>query len=330
MYTYGADMTNAVFEFLNRHSSLIFTTHDAADADGLGAERVLYYIANSMGKQVRIINSNPVPINFRFMDPGNSIEIWDNVQELIPLGAALVILDTSDEYYIGKLREFIPHAKEVFVIDHHEPNPFCTFNGYIDPTASSTSEMVVELAKATRLTLPVDYAVAAYAGIAYDTGFFAYPKTTSRTFKAALDLVDTGINPNKIYRELNESSSTGAIMLQKMILSTLEIHNHGRVAVQVLKKEDLEKCGANYEDAENLINVPMKSREIEVSILIKENREGEIRCSLRSKGNVNVSKIAQTMGGGGHATAAGFKSSRDIGETLAAVLSKVSEKLDAK
>jgi len=320
--------TNAVFEFFSQHSSLIFTTHDTADADGLGAEMVLYCIAQSMGKQVRIINSSPIPANFRFMDPNEIIETWDEKPDSIPRGTALVIVDTTDEYYIGKLREFIPHAAEVFVIDHHEPNQFCTFQGYIDPTASSTSEMAVELAEAARVHVAGEYAAAAYAGIVYDTGFFAYPKTTSRTFRAAMTLTEAGINPNKIYRELNENSSTGALILMKTILSTLEIHNRGRVAVQILRKEDLEKCAANFEDAENFINIPMKSKEIEVSIFIKENTEGQIRCSLRSKGTVNVSKIAQTMGGGGHTTAAGFKSSQSLPETLAEILSKVSEKLD--
>ena len=320
--------TNVVFEFLNRHSSLIFTTHDTADPDGLGAELVLYCIALSMGKQVRIINSSPVPANFRFMDPDKIIETWDEKPGSIPEGTALVILDTTDEYYIGKIKEFIPRAAEIFVIDHHEPNQFCTFQGYIDPTSSSTSEIVVGLAAAARIKISAEFAAAAYAGIVYDTGFFAYPKTTSRTFKAALALAKTGINPNKIYRELNENASTGAVLLMKTILSTLEIHNQGRVAVQILRKEDLEKCGANFEDAENFINIPLKSKEIEVSIFIKENEEGQIRCSLRSKGNVNVSKIAQTMGGGGHTTAAGFKSSLTLPETLTEILSKVSEKLD--
>jgi len=100
------------------------------------------------------------------------------------------------------------------------------------------------------------------------------------------------------------------------------------VAVQVLRKEDLETSGARLEDAENFINIPLKSRDIEVSVLIKESREGQIRCSLRSKGNVNVSKIAQSLGGGGHVSASGFKSSVGSGETLAMVLSKITQALE--
>ena len=319
-------MDNPVFEFLERHSSLVITTHDNADADGLGAEMVFYQIARSLGKEIRIINPGPVPEKFRFMDKENIIGTLENTA--FPQGAALVILDTADEYNIGGLKECIPKADEVFVIDHHEPGKFGALKGFIDSSASSASELCVELALAAKTDLNAETAAAAYAGIVYDTGFFAYPKTTIRTFRAALVLVEAGVNPNNVYRELNENASVGALTLQKTVLSTLEFYSQGRVAVQRLRKEDLEACGARYEDAENFINIPMKCKEIEVSIFIKESKEGNIRCSFRSKGRVNVAKLAQSLGGGGHVCAAGFKSSFSVEETMKMVLEKVAKDLE--
>ena len=316
-------MLNAVFEFLDRHSSLIVTTHDPADADGLGAERAFSAVARLLGKQVKVVNSGPTPEKFRFMDPNNTIETWESVKEPLCRQAGLVILDTADEYYIGKLREIIPYVPEVFVIDHHEPNNFCAFNGYIDNTASSTCEMIVEFAQAAGKELTAEVAEAAYAGLVYDTGFFAYSKTTARSFRAALALVEAGVNPYHVYRELNENASVGALRLQKLAFSTLEIHNNGRVAVQLVPKKHLESAAAHLEDAENFVNIPLKSREILVSVLVKESREGKIRCSLRSKGSVNVSKIAQSFGGGGHVSSAGFKSPLSMEETVTAVLEKI-------
>ena len=322
-------MTGAVFEFLKRHSSFIITTHDPADPDGLGAETVLYMVAKSMGKQARIVNSSPIPENYRFMDTG-TIETWGSVTEKLPKDAALLILDTSDEYNIGELRDVLPYVDEVFVIDHHELNAFSNLKGYADSTASSVCELAVELAEAAGVKLDSKCAKAAYAGIAYDTGFFAYPKTTARTFKAALTLVNAGVNPYEIYKALYENISNKTLFLQKNVFASMEFHNKGRVAVQTLRKSDLEDTGANYEDTENFINIPMKSREIEVSVFVKQNREGQVRCSLRSKGNVNVSKLAQTMGGGGHLTAAGFISKMGIDETMDTILRKVSRALESK
>ncbi|MCL2232331.1 MAG: bifunctional oligoribonuclease/PAP phosphatase NrnA [Treponema sp.] len=319
--------TDAVFEFLDRHSSFIVTTHDPADADGLGAEIAFSFIAKSMGKQIRLVNSGPTLGKFQFIDPDNTIETWKDIKGTLDRNAALVILDTTDEYFIGELRDIIPYVPEVFVIDHHEPNKFCTLKGYIDNTASSTCEMIVELAHAAGIALPPPCAKAAYTGLVYDTGSFAYAKTTDRTFKTALSLVDAGVTPYDIYRRLNESDSIAALLLQKKVLSSLEIHNEGRVAVQMVLKSDLEATGAFFEDSEHFINIPLKSKDILVSVLMKENREGHIRCSLRSKGTVNVSKIAQAMGGGGHVSSAGFRSPLSLGETLAAVLAKVAEEL---
>jgi phosphoesterase RecJ-like protein len=316
-------------EFIKRNSSIILTSHEGADADGIGAELLMAHILENMGKEARIINTEAVTSRYAFMNPKEKIEVWDETKHRGLLEkSALIIVDTSDEYHIGILKSILPKVKEIMVIDHHEPSPFSNLTGYIDSTASSTCEIIIDIAKKAGVALDAACAVAAFAGISYDTGSFAYKKTTVKTFKAALILIKAGAVPSQIYSALNENDSLGALLLQKQVLSSLKLYNLGRIAVQILKKEDLETTGGEFEEAEAFINVPLKSREVEVSILIKENRNGIVRCSLRSKGQVNVSKIAQHFGGGGHATAAGFKSSRGIDETLTRILEKTKSVLD--
>jgi len=322
-------MADAVFDFLNRHSSLVITTHENADPDGLGAELVFSQLAKSMGKKVRIVNSDAISEKFRFMDPENAIESWANFEKALDRQSALVIVDTADEYNIGELRDLIPYAPEVFVIDHHEPNKFNNLSGYIDPTASSACELAVELAMKAGISLTPANARAAFAGIAYDSGFFAYSKTTLRTFKTAGALVEAGAVPYDVYKEFYQKSNLGALLLEKSVLGSLEIKDQGRVAVQVLRKEFLESCHATMDDSDGFINTPLKCKDVQVSVLVKENKEGNVKCSLRSKGGVNVSRIAQSMGGGGHITAAGFKSSRNLDETLYVILKKISEEINA-
>ena len=321
-------MAEKVFEFLKKHNSVVITTHENPDPDGIGAEMVFSQISKSLGKQPFIVNAVPTPEKYRFLDPENKILVWNEVQAKLPNKAALVILDTSDECNIGRLKEFMPRSGEIFLIDHHEHNEFWPFDGYVDTKASSTCELAVELAIEAGIKLTLENAAAAFAGIAYDTGFFAYTKTTARTFKAAQTLVETGVIPYKIYQELTENSSIASLQLEKAVLSTLEILGNGRIAVQILRCEDLERCEATLEDSDYFINKPLKCKSVEVSILIKENHEKLVRCSLRSKGKVNVARLAQYMGGGGHITAAGFKSKVGIKETLEEVLIKVNEELD--
>ena len=140
--------------------------------------------------------------------------------------------------------------------------------------------------------------------------------------------METGVNPYKIYHELNETADTGSLLLNQRVISTLKILNNNRIAVQILRKQDLEDTETHIEDAENFINVPLKTKEILVSVLIKETGEKQLRCSLRSKGQINVSEIAQFFGGGGHAAASGFRSSLSIEETMEKVLEKINLALE--
>jgi phosphoesterase RecJ-like protein len=321
-------MPDTVLTFIDQYPSFIITTHDPADADGLGAELVFAAILNARGKTARIINAGTVPEKFLFMDPARRIERWDpDAHWELPGQSALLIVDTSDEYNIGVLKNITDRVRDIFVVDHHEPMPLATLDGLIDPKAAASCELAIEIASAAGLAMDAATAMAAYAGLVYDTGFFSYSKTTLRTFAAASKMIERGVVPYEVYRQLNESASVAALLLQKQVLSTLELYARGTVAAQVMRKEDLAASGARFEDADSFINIPLRATEIAVSVLVKETAEGAVRCSLRSKGTVNVSKIAQSFGGGGHLQAAGFKSNKSIEETLRTVLAKITDQL---
>ncbi|MDR2478684.1 MAG: bifunctional oligoribonuclease/PAP phosphatase NrnA [Treponema sp.] len=322
-------MREAIFGFIKRYDSFILTTHDPADADGLGAELVFARVLKNMEKEFRVINASPVPEAFWFMDPEKIIEQWDEVKHRPLLKkSALVMLDTADEYTLGVMKDVPSGTREVFAIDHHEPKPHSAITGLIDQSSAAASELAVEIAASAGVPLDQNTARAAYAGIVYDTGFFAYSKTSLRTFRAAHYLAEQGANPYEVYQALCENASTGSLLLQKKVLGSLELHAGGRIAAQILRKEDLTEAGARFEDAESFANAPLRAKEIAVSILVKESPEGKVRCSLRSKGAVNVSKIAQEFGGGGHVSAAGFRSAFGVEETLERALAKAQQQLE--
>lgn len=312
-------------DFIGNFGAFILTSHENPDADGIGAELVLARLLSHLGKTVRILNSDRVPPKFAFLDPDQLVSAWDKkVHTGLAKNSGLIILDTSDELNMGIMAdEALPIVKGALIIDHHEPSPLTKLSGYVDTDASSTAELILNILEAYHIPIDEKMAVSAYAGILYDTGSFIYPKTSASTFRKALMLVEAGAVPSEIYRAMFENSSVGALLLQKQVLSTLDIRAQGRIAIQLLRKEDLLTTGSDYDDAEALINIPLKSRDVEVSILIKENQDGLVRCSLRSKGKVNVSLIAQGFSGGGHRTAAGFKSPLPLAETKEEVLQRV-------
>jgi phosphoesterase RecJ-like protein len=323
------DIAHKLTEFIERHDFFVLTTHDPADADGLGAQMVMACILRGRGKKFRIINASVIPKHFRYLDPQGVIELWDKEQHgKLMEQAGLILLDTADERTMGHMKEAVYRSKEVFVIDHHEPKAHAAFSGITDPSSASTCELTVELAENLGAVIDPQTAFAAYIGIASDTGFFAYPKTGPRTFRSAMRLFGLGVKPNEVYQQLHENASIAVLLLQKRALSSLTLYHENRVAVQILRLEDFVEAGALQEDTEGFVNFPLKAKEIVVSLLMKESPEGKIRCSLRSKGNINVAKVAQELNGGGHINASGFKSEMDIDHTLALALAKIAEHLD--
>jgi phosphoesterase RecJ-like protein len=321
--------TAQLLKFIDRHDFFILTTHDPADADGLGAQLVLACILRNRGKNVRIINASAKPGHFRFMDPQGLIEQWDDKKHGgLPEQAGMVLLDTADERTTGLMQDKVRRSKEAFVIDHHEIKEGLSYKGITDPSSASTCEMTVELAITLGAPLDAEAAFAAYIGIAYDSGFFAYPKTGPRTFQAALSLFEMGVKPNDVYQHLHENASTGALLLQKQALSNLTLHCGNRVAMQVLRLEDFAIAGAQQDETEGFVNFPMRAQEVLVSVMFKESPEGKVRCSLRSKGMVNVAKIAHEFQGGGHINASGFKSDMDIDSLIPLTLEKIAVMLD--
>jgi len=312
-------MFDSIISFIDRYNSFILTTHDTSDADGIGSELVLAYILKQKGKDVRIINSSSVPKTLTFMQtPDITIEKWNKVtKKYTPIldNFAMIVLDTCEEFHLGAIRTIIKKVKEVFIIDHHEIKPSSKLRGFVDSSASSTSELAIELACFLNIELDKHTAMAAYTGISYDTGFFSYPKTSIRTFRTAIKTLEWGASPNYVYKQLMESSTCAALLLQKLALRSLKFYADRRVAMMILRTEDFEKAQAEFEEVENIVNIPLKAKEIEVTILLRQKPTEEIFCSLRSKGMVNVSKIAQEFGGGGHVTAAGFRST-DSFETI--------------
>ncbi len=312
-----------VVDFLDRHDRIIITAHETPDGDAIGSECAMARALRSIGKQVRVLNADPTPRKFRFLDPDGAIEILAGPGQLPPdlEGWALLLLDTNDINNIGQVASLVlPRVREYFIIDHHENDGDLLAGNYVRKSASSTSEILHQLFRAMGVTIDYGIALALYTGLVYDTGSFIYPKTTALTFEIARDLVSLGVEPNRVYASVYESNSISALVLQARVMATLELALDSRVAILTMRKEMILAAGGIYEEADQLINIPLKSEDIRVSVFFKENTEGLMRCSLRSKGNIDVAEIAQHFGGGGHKTAAGFKCHAALEQTREQVL----------
>ncbi len=310
-------------DIVNRNDKFIITAHETPDGDALGGECALYFALKQLGKEAHIFNADPHPGKYDFLDPDQAIQTIQHREDIdLPMEEYLLfVLDTNDIYNIGPIVEWVlPHVHDYMIVDHHEADGSLIHQNHIEESASSTCEILHGFFRYLNLELTQEIANALYTGIVYDTGSFIYPKTSTSTFTSALQLVEAGVKPNDIYRRIYESNSISALKLQAKVLGTLEFFHDNHVAVQTMTKEMIAECEAIYEEADTLINIPLKSERIRVSLFFKENEAGILRCSLRSKGNINVASIAQTFGGGGHKTAAGFKSKYPLAKLKEKVL----------
>jgi phosphoesterase RecJ-like protein len=312
--------------FLDRYEKFILTAHETPDGDALGSEYAMLRALRQLGKTVLIFNADPAPLKFSFVAAEDEFKVLESEEQLpADIGDyCLIILDVNDINNIGSVASLVlPRVKEYFIIDHHDSETDTLSGNLIQQSASSTAEILFQLFREMDIEIDLAMARALYMAIVYDTGSFIYPKTTALTFDIARQLVRLGVNPNQIYSHVYESNSTPSLRLMSKVLATLELNLDNSVAIQTMTRETLQEVGAQYEEADQIINIPLRSREVKVSVFFKENLDGIKRCSLRSKGNIDVAAIAHSFGGGGHKTAAGFKCAQPVSVLKKEILAKL-------
>jgi len=196
--------------------------------------------------------------------------------------------------------------------------------------ASSTSEVIFFLLEALGVKITKDIAFALYTGISADSGSFRYSCTSERTFEVAKRLLAAGVNLEELNTQLYGRESLAAVRLHADVLSNLRLHFNDRVCEMVIPQGGIERFGAKYEDADNLVE---KGRDIDgVLIAYLIRWDGEIwRVSLRSKTTrLDVSKVAQSFGGGGHKASAAFRWRKSLEELRSALLKSLGELADSK
>ena len=320
------------YTFLANNEKFILTGHENPDADAIGSEYSLCRHILKCGKEAKILTCEKIPFKYSFIDGKKIVKIINNENDLPEdlENYVLIILDTNTPHNIGNIYNYLKgRIKDIFIIDHHEdPDEDNTIKDYncIETEASSSCEIVYRIIKSNIINSDIseDMARAMYAGIVYDTGSFIYPKTSQQTLYIASELVKKGIKPNIIYSHMYESNSLSSLKLHSRVFSDIEFFHDYRTALQIMTKEILEKYHASYEDGDTIINIPLKCRDIKISVFFKENYKGVLRCSLRSKDNLDVASIARSFGGGGHTTAAGFK----CNEALEVIIEKVLKEIN--
>jgi phosphoesterase RecJ-like protein len=230
------------------------------------------------------------------------IEIANSIPEDAAVDA-VIVMECSDLSRTGVAGL---DGRFIINIDHHAGNRLYGALNWFDESAAACGEMVFDLIRALNVTLTADIATHIYLAILTDTGSFHHSNITPRTFDICRQTVEAGVNPAAMARRVFDSNSFGKLKLIGALLDSMELIDHGRLAVLYLDEAMLDACGCTHNDTEGVINLPLTAREIQAVVFFKVSSGGEVRVSMRSKYDVDVRLVANAYGGGGHKNAAGF------------------------
>ncbi len=288
-----------VCEALLRYRRIVITSHMRPDGDSIGSSLALAWALRELGIDARVVHRDPPTPQLAEFPGTGDIE----VAGAIPQGTeAVVVLECGDLARTG-LSGF--DGLPLINIDHHPGNTGYGDVHWFDGTAAALGEVVFDIIAELGVPLTAQMATQLFVAVVTDTGSFKYPGVSPRTFSTCARLLEAGADPVSTARKLYDSHSLGRLRLQGALLQTLEVELDGRVALMTLTDAMLDASGSAPDETDGLINLPLSVKAIQAAVCFKQADDGHWRVSLRSKGAIDVGRLARGFGGGGHRNAAG-------------------------
>jgi len=290
-------MKQAYNEIKKAHT-IVLVSHINPDGDTISTALALYAVIKRMGKKVHLYNnSKELPVRYDFLP---NFKRFKNT--LPPKYDLLISLDSSDFERLG----IDSVESQIINIDHHRSNTnFGDFN-IVDPKRPSASLVLYDFLIENGELISKDVATCIYTGLVSDTDFFIHRGVDKDVFKTAASLLEKGVDPIKVAQNLKERDSLAKLRLTELFLKSIELKKDATVGVGVVTQSDFLKSGALKSDSDHLVNILISLATVKLAIFLRELENGEFKFSLRSKDELDVSKIALKYGGGGHLNAAGF------------------------
>lgn len=303
-------------QFLQKSDHICIVCHVNPDGDTLGSAYALAGILEVMGKQVRVCCASPIPKKYNYLKTGLALACT-RPQHIVAVDIAGISLWGSLWEELG--------SKCDLLIDHHVSNAKYANLSVIDPTASSTSILILQLCGVLGVSLTKQIANAVFTGITTDTGCFRYSNTNALTFEAGMVLAEAGAETAMINKLMFETKTRAEMEIMRLALDSIEFHFDGRCAILYVTLAMREKSGFYDEDLGEIAALPRRVEGVSCGITIKEKTENEYKISFRTTAGVNANEIAARFGGGGHVRAAGCTIIGNLEEVKAKLISAVGD-----
>ena len=319
-------------EAFDRHTRFIVTTHVNPDGDGLGAELGLWTYLRTEGKDVRILNPDGLPPRYTFLDREAKYEVYDpgTHASVIKETEVVVVLDISNWQRLDRLGKRLEDASALKIcIDHHpfEDNGMADLYG-VDLTAAATGQLVYEMIRDWNQPVDLRMAMGFYISILTDTGSFRFSNSDPRAHRVAAELIQIGLDPSELYERVYGNSSLARLRMMGTVLRDMRVECGGKILLLVLPQELLEETGALASDTEGFVDVARTVAGCEGVALLMGRPDGQVKVSLRSRGRMNVNRVASSFGGGGHVLASGATLPGPLDVATARLLESLEEELN--
>ncbi|MDP3142658.1 MAG: bifunctional oligoribonuclease/PAP phosphatase NrnA [Candidatus Omnitrophota bacterium] len=313
-----------VLNVLKKNHSFLISAHVNLEGDALGSELALARLLKKQGKKVYVVNQDKAPLLYDFMPDIRTIQNPGSLK--LDFDVAMIVYCTDLER-IGSVKKLIGKGTPVVNIDHHISNNKFGDVKWVNPNASSASEMVYQIYKQGGFKLDREAALLLYTGIMIDTGSFRYSNTNTYTHSVIADLLKYKLSVEKIHNQVYSCLPLKEIKLLTRLLTGFKIDKSKKIVWLTLRCGVINEENMKTDVTEYVFDFLRSIAGIEVAMIFREVDKNKVRVNFRSNGRVNVSRLAGKFGGGGHLCASGCTVIADLKTAQRLVLSSVRKAL---
>ncbi len=295
------------YELIKESSSIYIASHISPDGDAIGSTMSMYLALKNMGKDVHVIIPSysdrfEFLAEIKFAEENINVDSYD----------LCIIMDSSTLDRVSISEEDFQKAGKKLVIDHHQNLKIDADVVISNSKSPATCEIIYEFFESQNIQIDKDIAKYIYLGMLTDTGNFNYQNTTPRTHRIVANLIETGIDFAYICKMINDTMKEERLKLVSYVINNMETYKEGKIKYVKVPNTVITELGLDEEDAEGMVNYLRCVKGVDVAIYARQLKDGTYRVSMRSNGNVDISKAAIQLGGGGHINAAGFTVNEEI------------------
>ena len=307
-------------DIIKQSKKILLLSHVNPDGDTLGSMCAMYkMILNRFKKKADMSVVSNIPFNYNFLPNINLAQRYFDSSLVYDL---VITLDVAAIDRVRDAKILFDRCKCRINIDHHKTNPKFSDINIIEPEASSCGEVLYNYFKKNNWEIDEDIAICLYTAVMTDTGNFRFENTSPNALRVAADLVEKGAIPNKIYKYCYESKTKNLVMFQNYCVNKAEFLNDNKIVYTTVYKKDLEKFSAGDDYTDGIAETLRAIETTEVSFVVKEVESKVTKVSMRSK-KIDVAKICEIFGGGGHTFAAGCTIKASVKDSIDKLLKEI-------